>query len=75
MSDYIIHEAQPGETWDGLALRYYYDEFQMTRLLDANPTLSSVVVFDGTEEVRVPVVDVSDLDVPAPSDAPWRRNG
>lgn len=62
-----------GQTWGSLALRYYYDEAQMARLIAANPALSSLLVFTGAEEITVPVVAEDTLTAEADKMPPWRR--
>lgn len=70
--DYIEHIAVEGDTWDALALRYYYEEGEMLRLLQANPDLSDVLIFGGGEVVRVPVVAASEVSPESVTLPPWR---
>lgn len=62
-----------GQTWGSLALRYYYDEAQMARLIAANPALAFLLVFTGEEEITVPVVAEDTLTAEADKTPPWRR--
>lgn len=69
----IEHVAVDGETWDRLALKYYYSEFELGRLLKANPDLSDVLVFSGGEHIVVPVVSENELTSDSAAIPPWRR--
>lgn len=71
-SGLLVRPAK-GQTWGSLALRYYYDEAQMARLIAANPALASLLVFTGAEEITVPVVAEDTLTAEADKTPPWRR--
>ncbi len=71
-ADLLIRPAK-GQTWGSLALRYYYDEAQMARLIAANPALAFLLVFTGEEEITVPVVAEDTLTAEADKTPPWRR--
>lgn len=73
MTDFLRHRAAPGESWGWIALRYYADERQMERLMVANPRLRNVAIFEGGEEVLVPVIAEADLAEDDASIPPWRR--
>ena len=69
----LIVRPAKGQTWGSLALRYYYDEAQMTRLLDANPQLAGLLIFTGAESIAVPVVSDDALAADVDKTPPWRR--
>lgn len=71
-ADLLIRPAK-GQTWGSLALRYYYDEAQMARLIAANPALAFLLVFTGEEEISVPIVAEDTLTAEADKTPPWRR--
>lgn len=54
---YDVHKCRAGETWDSLALKFYGSESKMMILLEFNPQYSSVLVFEGNEMIRVPVLE------------------
>lgn len=48
--------VQRGSTWDRIAHETYGDAFLMSEILDANPEYSNVITFEGTERIKVPVL-------------------
>ena len=68
---YRIHKAKSGETPDILALQYYLDEFMASYIIDANPNYNYLVVYEGGEELIIPVFDTVEDDKTL---APWRQN-
>ncbi len=67
---YRFHKAKVGETPDILALQYYSDEFMASYILDANPRYNDVMIYEGGEELTIPVFDTVESDKTL---APWRR--
>lgn len=53
--EHSIYIAQRGATWDRIAFETYGDAFLMDDIINANPSLSSILVFEGGESVKVPV--------------------
>lgn len=72
-SSRLIITPAKGQTWGSLALRYYYDEAQMTRLLEANPQLAGLLIFTGAESIAVPIVSDDALSADVDKTPPWRR--
>lgn len=70
MSQYIEHIASAGDTFDTLALAAYSEERMATVLIEANPDLSDMVIFEGGELVRIPIVEKIQTQDSLP---PWRR--
>ena len=67
--------ASGGESIDSIALDVYGDEKYAAEILCVNPKLSGVMVFQGNEEILLPVVDVPEEsadNVYMPDDAPWK---
>lgn len=62
--------ASAGETWDVIALKVYVEERMASTLIQANPRLAHIVVFEGGEQVRFPVVTRTNSPASLP---PWRR--
>lgn len=67
---YRDHTCRTGESWDLLAGQTYGEEKMASVIIEANPDMADVVLFDGGEVIRVPVVDVVDTPDTLP---PWRR--
>lgn len=59
-----------GDTFDGLALIAYDDEFKSGLIMDANPYLCGVLIFEAGVEVRIPILDGAESAETLP---PWRR--
>ena len=68
--DYKIHIATAGEMWDQIALKYYGDEMKASFLLANNQELTDILIFEGGEKVRIPIIQESELITSLP---PWRR--
>ena len=65
-----------GETWDSVALVVYGNERYAAELLNANPQLCFIPMFNGGELLDMPVINV----VPSsktmryiPETAPWKE--
>ena len=70
-SEAIAYTAVAGDTWDAISYAHYgYTERLASLLMRANPRIADIVVFEGGEEVRVPVVEATELPATLP---PWRR--
>ncbi len=67
---YRTHIAVNGETPDIIALKYYSDEFMASYILDANPNYNNVMIYEGGEQLVIPVFDTIESDETL---APWRR--
>lgn len=67
---YRIHKAKSGETPDLIALEYYSNEFMASYILDANPNYQNVMIYEGGEELVIPVFDTVEDDSTL---APWRQ--
>lgn len=68
---YIERIANAGETFDALALAAYNEETMATHIIKANPDLSDVVVFEGGEVVKIPILEAIETPETLP---PWRRS-
>ena len=71
ITGYLNHTAKTGETPDILALKYYDNEFMSSYILEANVQYNDVIVFEGGEELVIPVFDTIEDDSTL---APWRRS-
>lgn len=47
--------VQRGMTWDRIAFEYYGDAFLLDEILNANPSYSNILVFQGGEKLKIPV--------------------
>ena len=68
--DYKTHIATVGEMWDQIALKYYADEMKASFLLANNQELTDILIFEGGEKVKIPVIQESESITSLP---PWRR--
>ncbi len=57
MSRYIYHCAA-NESFDSVALMVYGHEKYAADLMDANPEYCGLTVFDGGEELKLPLLDI-----------------
>lgn len=64
------YTCRAGDTWDLLAGQAYGSEVMASTLISANPDLADVLLFDGGEVIRIPVVERVDTPDSLP---PWRR--
>lgn len=64
--------AIEGERWDTIAFKAYGNALQFNEIIDANPSISIVDVFEGGEKLIIPIIEVS-----ATTDKsllpPWKR--
>lgn len=67
---YIDYIARGGDTFDALALQAYNEERMSTTIISANPEYADVIIFDGGEPLKIPVVDMVETPETLP---PWRR--
>ena len=67
---YIKHIATAGETFDGLALKYYDDETLCHLILKSNPDYIDFIVFEGGERLKIPMIENLES---AESLPPWLR--
>ena len=70
ITGYLQHIAKKGETPDILAFKYYNDEFMSSYILETNTQYNDIIVFEGGEELLIPVFDTIEDDSTL---APWRR--
>lgn len=67
------YRCSAGETVDIVARNVYGDEKYAAELLCANPELATKVRYDGTELMRLPVIDMpEETDEVVTDTAPWR---
>lgn len=67
---YIDYTAKGGDTFDALALAAYNEEKMATLIITANPDYCDVLIFEGGEKVKIPIVDSVVTPETLP---PWRR--
>ena len=64
------HITIEGETFDGLALRYYNNEKLASVIIQANPDYCDVLIFEAGIELKIPEVSTVEMPETLP---PWRR--
>lgn len=67
---YIDYIAQSGDTFDTIALAAYNEEKMASVIVDANREYVDVVIFEGGEHIKIPVVEMVETPDTLP---PWRR--
>jgi len=67
--DVSEYETVSGDTWDLIALRLYGDEHLAPLLIYVNPRYADIIIFDGGESIRAPVIRETEQEL-AP---PWKR--
>lgn len=67
---YEPYTAQRGDSYDLLALQAYGEERMAHIIAKANPDYVGVLLFEGGEELRVPIIDKVETPETLP---PWRR--
>lgn len=67
---FIEYTAQGGDTFDSIALAAYNEERMASTIITANPDLCDVLIFEGGELVRIPIVKTVTTPDTLP---PWRR--
>ena len=71
ITGYLRHIAKTDETPDILALKYYNNEFMASYILEANVQYNDVIVYEGGENLVIPVFDTIEDDSTQP---PWKRS-
>lgn len=67
---YKMHITVEGDTFDGLALRYYDDEKMASAIIQANLDHCTTLIFEAGVSLVIP--DVSTVTLPDTL-PPWRR--
>ena len=56
--------------WDALAFKYYSAESLAVNIMDANKDYAGVVMFEGGEKIRIPILEDTERPESLP---PWLR--
>lgn len=67
---FIDYVAQCGDTFDSIALAAYSEERMASEIICANREFVDVLIFEGGERLKIPVVDMAQTPETLP---PWRR--
>lgn len=67
---YRSYTCRQGDMFDLLAGQAYLQEGMSSTIVAANPDYADVVMFDGGEAIRIPIVDTVEVPETLP---PWRR--
>ncbi len=67
-TEYYEYETIAGDTWDGIALDFYDDEYQAKVLMGANPQYSATLIFDAGVKLIIPIIEETAADTLPP----WR---
>lgn len=66
---YYNYTALAGDTFDSIALDYYNHENLSINIIQANPLYRKVLVFEGGEVLKVPIIEEQASDTLPP----WKR--
>lgn len=64
------YTATAGETWASVAFKLWTEETLMWRLIEANPLLANIAIFEGGEVLTIPEIEETDKKAAMP---PWRQ--
>jgi phage tail protein X len=70
ITGYKTIKTVEGDTFDGLALKFYGEETQASLIISANPDYCATLIFDAGVTIRIPIVEDVQLPETLP---PWRR--
>lgn len=69
--NYMVYTTQSGDTFDSIAFELYSDEKLASSIMELNPALTDVLIFDAGVEVLAPIIE-EDADTPGTA-PPWRQ--
>jgi hypothetical protein len=69
LDKYLNYTTLTGDTFDIIALDAYNDEYQASRLIQANPQYAHVLVFSGGEQIKIPIIEQEAIETLPP----WKR--
>jgi len=67
---YFDYIATGGEAFDSIAFKAYTEERMAHYIMQANPDLIDVLIFEGGEKLRIPILENVESPETLP---PWRR--
>lgn len=70
---FIQHITRAGERWDTLAWKYYGNATLITPIIQTNPLIPIMAVFDAGLTIGVPILVVDDSVATAADLPPWVR--
>ncbi len=66
---YEIYETIQGDTFDSISLDFYDEEYYASEIINANPDLGSIIIFDAGVKLKIPILSTKDNDLLPP----WKR--
>jgi hypothetical protein len=70
LNRYINYTTVAGDSFDALALKFYYEEKLAHHIMGANPDFCGVLIFSDGAKLKIPVLDKPETPETLP---PWRR--
>lgn len=67
---YLDYTTRSGDTYDMLAIAAYNDEKLASVIIQANPMLAGVLVFNAGMKLKIPIINKRSAPSTLP---PWRR--
>ena len=68
---FFTYTAKAGDTWDSIAFMAYKIERMAHYVIQANPKFIDVLIFEGGEVMKIPIVDELEDTATLP---PWRQD-
>lgn len=70
VNGYLDYTTRSGDTYDMMAIAAYNDEKMASVIIQANPMLAGVLVFDAGTKLKIPIINKRSAPSTLP---PWRR--
>lgn len=70
VTGYFDYTAAGGQSFDSIAFEAYTEERMAHYIMQANPDLIDVLIFEGGEKLRIPTLESVESPETLP---PWRR--
>lgn len=68
-----VYRCSAGEMFDSVAFNIYGSEAYACDLMNANPKYATKIIFDGTEQLIIPMIYEDTETETAASAAPWKE--
>lgn len=69
MKQYLTYSTLQGDTFDSISLDFYDDEYYASEIINANPDVGTILVFDEGVELNIPILYIeANSSLP-----PWKR--
>lgn len=69
MSQYLTYKTLQGDTFDSIALDFYDEEYYASEIIQHNPDLGHILIFEDGINLKIPILDIKNNE----SLPPWKR--